>query len=452
MVSSGNLRILVKSTLHLHMFSLIILLAVFSGGRVASAQTVATPTFSLAAGTYSTPQTMTISDSTPGATIYYSAIGSPEIGDYGTVQYTGPINLVSFFNGYVPATLYAMAVATGYTQSATASEAFDFVVGTPTFGPSGGTYSSAQTVTISDVTPGVGPNENLWYTTDGTTPNAGSLVYTGPIPITASTTLQAISEYVTGYNNSAVGTAIYTLQVATPTFSPAAGTYSTAQTVTISDSTSGATIYYTTNGSSPTTASPVYSSAITVSSTETLKALATETGYTNSAVGSAAYTLQVATPTFSPAAGTYTSAQSVSISDTTTGATIYYTTNGNTPTTASSVYSSAIAVSATETLKALATHSGVANSAVGSAVYTIQVATPGFSPAAGTYTSPQTVTITDSTSGASIYYTTNGSTPTTASTLYSSAIAVSATETLKALATHSGQANSAVASAVYTIR
>ena len=80
----------------------------------------------------------------------------------------------------------------------------------------------------------------------------------------------------------------------------------------------------------------------------------------------------VATPTFSPAAGTYSSAQHVTISDATSGSTIYYTTNGNTPTTSSSVYSSAITVlSATETLKAIGAKSGDTTSSVGSAVYTI---------------------------------------------------------------------------------
>jgi hypothetical protein len=242
---------------------------------------------------------------------------------------------------------------------------------------------------------------------------------------------------------------------ATPTFSPVAGTYTSPQTVTISDGTSGATIYYTTNGATPTTSSSVYSSAITVSVTETLKALATKTGYTNSAVASAVYTINgtVATPTFSPGAGTYTSPQTVTISDGTSGSTIYYTTNGTTPTTSSSVYSSAITVSVTETLKALATKTGYTNSAVASAVYTINgtVATPTFSPGAGAYTSPQTVTISDGTSGATIYYTTNGTTPTTTSSVYSTPITVSSSETLEAIATASGYSQSATGSAVYTI-
>jgi hypothetical protein len=161
---------------------------------------------------------------------------------------------------------------------------------------------------------------------------------------------------------------------ATPTFSPAAGTYPSAQTVTISDATAGATIYYTTNGTTPTTASSVYSTPLSVGTTQTVNAIAVASGYSTSAIGSAAYTINLpaaATPTFSPAAGTYPSAQTVTISDATAGATIYYTTNGTTPTTASSVYSAPISVGTTQTVNAIAVASGYSTSAVGSAAYTI---------------------------------------------------------------------------------
>jgi hypothetical protein len=92
--------------------------------------------------------------------------------------------------------------------------------------------------------------------------------------------------------SSGTASATYTIesQVATPTFSPVAGNYSSAQTVSIA-TTSGATIYYTTNGSTPTTSSTVYSGPITVSTSETLKAYATKSGYFDSKVATAAYTI-----------------------------------------------------------------------------------------------------------------------------------------------------------------
>jgi N-acetylneuraminic acid mutarotase len=243
---------------------------------------------------------------------------------------------------------------------------------------------------------------------------------------------------------------------ATPTLSPASGTYTTAQTVTISDSTSGAVIYYTTDGSIPTPSSTKYIGPITVSSTETIHAIATAANYVSSGVASAMYTIQLtaAMPAFSPAAGTYTTAQTVTISDATPGALIYYTTDGSTPTTSSTKYTGPITVSSTETIHAIATAANYVSSAVASAMYTIQLtaAMPAFSPAAGTYTTAQTVTISDATPGALIYYTLDGTNPTTSSTKYTGPITISSTQTIHAIAAASSYSNSAVASATYTIQ
>jgi hypothetical protein len=74
-----------------------------------------------------------------------------------------------------------------------------------------------------------------------------------------------------------------------------------------------------------------------------------------------------------------------------------------------------------------------------------------FSVVAGTYTAAQTVTINDATAGATIYYTTDGTMPTAASTQYTGPITVNAPETLMASAIASGYTLSAVESALYTI-
>gem|GEM_PF-5394078 len=243
---------------------------------------------------------------------------------------------------------------------------------------------------------------------------------------------------------------------ATPSFSPAGGNFSSSQAVTITDTTSGAVLYCTTDGTTPTTSSPQCSQPITVFKSEYLQAIAVAPGLTASAVAAAGYTINLpaaATPTFSPAGGTYAGTQSISIADATTGANIFYTTDGTVPTASSTLYSGPITVSKTQTISAIAVASGFSNSGVASAVYTINLltATPVFSPVGGTYTSAQTVAISDATAGAVIYYTTDGSAPTTGSTKYSGAIAVSKTETISAIAVATGLSNSSVATATYTI-
>ncbi len=95
-----------------------------------------------------------------------------------------------------------------------------------------------------------------------------------------------------------------------PEFSVSSGTYATTQTVTITDATAGATIYYTTDGSTPTPNSTVYSGPITVSSSETIEAIATANGYVASSAATATYTIP---PDFSvaatPASSTVTAGQ-----------------------------------------------------------------------------------------------------------------------------------------------
>jgi hypothetical protein len=198
----------------------------------------------------------------------------------------------------------------------------------------------------------------------------------GTYPITISQGTLAASNYTFLFQNATLTiTALGT--TATPAFKPAAGVYTSVQSVSITDTTTGAAIYYTTDGSVPSTSSTPYSVAITVSSTQTIRAIAIAPGYAQSAVASATYTitLETATPIIAPAAGTYTAAQTVTIADATPGAIIYYTTNGTTPTTSSSQYPPAgIRVPATETIKAIAGATGYSQSAVASAAYTIATA------------------------------------------------------------------------------
>jgi hypothetical protein len=168
-----------------------------------------------------------------------------------------------------------------------------------------------------------------------------------------------------------VGTATV---VATPTFSPAPGAYGSAQAVILSDATPTAVIHYTTNGTAPTPNSPVYSTAIPVSATTSIQAIAVLPGDNNSAIGSGTYFITIlptaATPTFNPLPGNYTSAQTVTLSDTTPGAVIHCTTNGTMPTQTSPVCTT-ISVTTTTTIEAITVATGYNNSAVAIGTYTI---------------------------------------------------------------------------------
>jgi hypothetical protein len=114
---------------------------------------------------------------------------------------------------------------------------------------------------------------------------------------------------------------------------------------------------------------------------ETLQAYATETGYDQSNYLSAQYTLNypaTPAPVLSLASGSYSVAQRLTITDSLTGSTIYYTTDGTTPTTSSTEYTGPITVSSTETIEAIAARSGYSISAVTTATYTINTTVPGF--------------------------------------------------------------------------
>lgn len=235
---------------------------------------------------------------------------------------------------------------------------------------------------------------------------------------------------------------------AKPTFSPTAGTYYNPQSVTLSTTTSGADIYYTLDGTTPDENSTPYTDAIAINETKTIIAVAYKNNEASD-TAMATFTIATAAPSFSPAAGTYTSAQSVSLASETTGASIYYTTDGNDPDNTSTLFDaqSPISVSQTTTIKAIAIKNGV-SSTVSEGTYTIIPATPTFSPAAGTFTEAQNVTISCATTGATIYYTTDGNDPDNNSTPYTGAITVSESTTIKAIA-YLGDTHSDIATARY---
>jgi sugar lactone lactonase YvrE len=416
---------------------------------------VDTPTISVASGTYNTTQTVTLYDAMQGASFYYTIDGS--LPTTASTPYTGAITVST------SETITAVAVLSGHANSNPATATYNLQVALPTFSLASGSYTTTQEVTLSEITPGA----TIYYTIDNSTPSVSSTKYTGPITVSSNESISAIA-YATGFNTISgyYSTATYTFPTApTPAFSEASGIYATAQTITITDSASNATIYYTIDDSTPTISSTKYTGPITVTATnENIIAIAVIGCCTYSNEIMAGYEIDpnvAATVTFSPAPGTYTTAQTVTLSSTTSGATIYYETpyyNGKNGGRTYVKYTGPISLSSSFTaIVAYAVASGDTIGTDVSANYTINpnatpvTATPAFSVATGTYTSAQTVTLSDTTSGATIYYTTNGSMPTTSSTKYTSAITVSAYETINAIAYATGYSSSAVSSASYTI-
>ena len=245
--------------------------------------------------------------------------------------------------------------------------------------------------------------------------------------------------------------------VATPTITPNGGELKYGNnTVTIACATDGATIYYTTNGATPTTSSTKYTGAFTLTSNATVKAIAVKTGWNNSSVASASFTYTVktvATPVIAPNGGELKYGNNtVTIACATDGATIYYTTNGATPTTSSTKYTGAFTLTSNATVKAIAVKTGWNNSSVASAsfTYTVEtVATPVIAPNGGEIEAGTTISISCATSGATIYYSTNGAEPTT---VYSAPFALNEAATVKAVAKKTGWNNSATAQASFTIK
>jgi alpha-tubulin suppressor-like RCC1 family protein len=328
---------------------------------------------------------------------------------------------------------------------------FVWKVGTPMFSPVAGQFTNTVTLTLSCNTAGA----TIRYTTDGSDPTTGSTLYSAPFSVTQSTTVTARA-WKTGIPTSNAGSAAYELKVVMPSLTPGAGTYNTTQTVSMSTTTAGATIHFTTDGSEPSSDSPAYSSPVAVDSVLTLKAKAFKAGWTTSDTRSAAYTMKVGLPSLTPGGGNYGSVQQVVLGTVTSGALLHYTTSGldPLPTDAAVAPGTSLTIDHGLTLKVRGTRAGWVDSDVATASYVLSlgtVASPTFSPAAGSYTSSQSIALATATPGAVVRYTLDGSDPGPRSPIYAAPLALSSTNTIKARACRAQMAASPIVSALYTI-
>ena len=247
---------------------------------------------------------------------------------------------------------------------------------------------------------------SIHYTTDGTTVPSSTIgtEYSGPFTLPEQTTIKAI---VTkdGYTDSEV-TTLTIYKVATPTIQQETGTHN----VSITTTTPGATIYYTINGTTPTTSSTLYTGASEELGGKPIKAIAVKDGMINSDIGEGEIDIKCATPVIS----FNNTSSTVTITCGTVGSTIRYTVDNTEPTTTSTAYSGSFSVTSPTTVKAIATHETEDPSDVAELVIS-QVAMPTIQD-----NGSNAISITTTTPDATIYFTTDGSIPTTSSDVYSS--------------------------------
>ena len=361
--------------------------------------------------------------------------------------------------------------------------------------------------------------------------NIGPLRLTPPCPCSGSVTIKpTVTQEYTLYAVNTAGKAassqvIVTVPgtvVAAPVFTPPPGSYASSSSLKVTLSTTSdastsagvtnAAFYYTTAsglGSSgatlpatPTTSSTKYSgtgtsgTAITVSKSggwESLCAIATVPAYTAPSTPTCATyyfgsTATADTPVFIPPGGTYNTPPTVYLRESTSVTTIFITTDGSTPVPvindgnppgpdstppepASDMFyevnedtncyncltTGPVLVSNGETLNAIAVTYNSSDgsikytSAMATATYSVITSTPTFSPAGWKLHRDADGNPLSASPSATIYYTTNATTPTSGSTVYSGPLTISATTTLEAIAEQPYAANSAVVPAIYTI-
>jgi hypothetical protein len=215
------------------------------------------------------------------------------------------------------------------------------------------------------------PNAAIHYTTNGIDPTESDPVVpvSGLLQVSNGATNKARA-FRADLNPSQITTAVFNFKVGTPAFNPPAGSVTIGTRVALSTVTPNATIYYTTNGASPSTNSLVYTGPVTVNGNTTYRAFATAAGYADSAVAVASYSITpAATPLFDPVNVLLTNTTYVSISCTTPGVSIRYTVDGTPPTTNSSLYVSPVSIATPTTLRAAAYRDDLAPSAIQTAFY-----------------------------------------------------------------------------------
>jgi hypothetical protein len=213
-------------------------------------------------------------------------------------------------------------------------------VGAPTITPTGGTHVDAVEVSMQTATDGA----SIYYTMNGDRPDENASLYTGPFQLNIQETLIRAIAVKSGYRDSIENKKCFLLvpgptSVATPVIYPESTfSFSGSVDVSIQSNTEGTSIYYTTDGTTPTTVSTLYTGPFRLSEDCTVNAIAVSPGYNNSIIASTSFSVfagrpKLVTPTITPDGGTFWGSVQVSIQTNTPGATIYYKMDGSLHTT-----------------------------------------------------------------------------------------------------------------------
>ena len=232
-----------------------------------------------------------------------------------------------------------------------------------TANPASGLFNTTLNVTIS-AQDDADPNPKIYYTTDGSDPTNSTTrtEYSSPVSISSSTVLKFAAVDLSN-NWSPVYSENYTLDLLAPTANatPLSGNYNVSQNVTLEMNEEGS-IYYTTDGSNPTSGSTKYKGPISIGSSTTLKFIAVDLAGNIS-------------PVYSENYGIYNTNKVITLSMGEPGS-IYYTINGSTPIKSSTLYKGPITISSSATLKFIALDESGNPSTVFAATYKIDKTAP----------------------------------------------------------------------------
>lgn len=327
--------------------------------------------------------------------------------------------------------------------------------------PGDNTFYFNSTVTMT-----AAEGASIYYTTDGTVPTENATLYTEPFQVTATTTVKAIAVKA-NWQNSDVATLDVTITaptVATPVFTPIAGTYADSVVFSLSCATDNAEIRYTTDGTEPTSASALYGTPITLNTTTTVKAKAFKADWFDSETAMAVYTVVYdpvltvdatslsftstqLTQTFTVGGAHLDDAITLFVDNTHFAVNPSFIFNPNSNTTVTVTFDGTEPATGTITIACDTLSTTVALTA------TAQLPAPVLTPSTAVSDSNITVTMSCTVADAEIHYTTDGSEPTVSSAVYSTPLVFDTpdTYTVKALAVKSGWENSTVVTGAYTI-